>query len=272
MIIKNFLLNFIKKSLIFLLLIVITACSKQNALTNNNNYKDHKLYIIMIGAPSSGKGTHASIISKKYKIPHISVGDIMRDEVKSGSKLGREMGDIMQKGGLVPPQITMELINNRISQKDCRNGYILDGAPRSRYQAEQIKNILSKDPNNVNIILNLDVSDNVLKARMIKRAECGKCNAGMIKGSICTNCHGDEVIRSDDNPRTFNKRLTTYHKHSDAVIDYFKNHSNFIIVDIKSHGNVEEVSKKITNSIDYFISYITENNQVMKSSLENIIN
>lgn len=258
--------TFIRKSglkcaAIALTLLTIVACadSQQRPHIEQQSIKKHPLHIIMIGAPSVGKGTHASIIAQKYDIPHISTGDILRNEVKSKSKLGQEIDKIMQQGGLVPPSITMELLDKRLNQADCRNGYILDGAPRSEYQAEIISKKLKERTNSINVVLNLATSDEELINRVAVRAKCGKCNAGLIQDASCKNCRGDEVVRADDNVETFKQRLRTHHRHSRAVLSYFKHHSDFVIINIDASGQIDDVSKNMLMSIDHFVQYSIKN-------------
>jgi adenylate kinase len=186
--------------------------------------------IIMLGAPGAGKGTQAKKIAEKYQIPHISTGDIFRANIKGGTELGMMAKTFMDQGMLVPDEITIGMLMDRIGQEDCINGYVLDGFPRTIPQAESLTKALAERGEKVDYAINVDVPDENIINRMSGRRACLGCGATYhitfnppVKEGICDTCGQELVLRDDDKPETVKKRLDVYHQQTQPLIDYYKN-------------------------------------------------
>lgn len=186
--------------------------------------------IIMLGAPGAGKGTQAKKIAEKYQIPHISTGDIFRANIKGGTELGMKAKTFMDQGMLVPDEITIGMLMDRIGQEDCINGYVLDGFPRTIPQAESLTKALAERGEKVDYAINVDVPDENIINRMYGRRACLGCGATYhitfnppVKEGICDTCGQELVLRDDDKPETVKKRLDVYHQQTQPLIDYYKN-------------------------------------------------
>ena len=186
--------------------------------------------IIMLGAPGAGKGTQAKKIAEKYQIPHISTGDIFRANIKGGTELGMKAKTFMDQGMLVPDEITIGMLMDRIGQEDCINGYVLDGFPRTIPQAESLTKALAERGEKVDYAINVDVPDENIINRMSGRRACLGCGATYHitfnppeKEGICDTCGQELVLRDDDKPETVKKRLDVYHQQTQPLIDYYKN-------------------------------------------------
>ena len=186
--------------------------------------------IIMLGAPGAGKGTQAKQIAGKYSIPHISTGDIFRANIKNGTDLGKKAKEYMDQGLLVPDELTCDLVMDRIQQDDCKNGFVLDGFPRTIPQAEALDAALTKIGEKMDYAIDVDVPDENIVNRMSGRRACLDCGATYHIVSLppktegkCDHCGSDLVLRDDDKPETVQKRLTVYHDQTQPLIDYYKN-------------------------------------------------
>ena len=186
--------------------------------------------IIMLGAPGAGKGTQAKKIAEKYQIPHISTGDIFRANIKGGTELGMKAKTFMDQGMLVPDEITIGMLMDRIGQEDCINGYVLDGFPRTIPQAESLTKALAERGEKVDYAINVDVPDEHIINRLSGRRACLGCGATYhitfnppVKEGICDTCGQELVLRDDDKPETVKKRLDVYHQQTQPLIDYYKN-------------------------------------------------
>ena len=185
--------------------------------------------IIMLGAPGAGKGTQAKQIADKYSIPHISTGDIFRANLKEGTELGKKAKEYMDQGLLVPDELTCDLVMDRISQEDCKNGFVLDGFPRTIPQAEALDAALSKIGQKMDYAIDVDVPDDNIINRMSGRRACLNCGATYhivsiptkVEG-VCDRCGNQVVLRDDDQPETVKKRLEVYHAQTQPLIDYYK--------------------------------------------------
>lgn len=184
--------------------------------------------IIMLGAPGAGKGTQAQMIAEKYNIPHISTGDIFRANIKNGTELGKKAKEFMDKGQLVPDELTVELLLDRVAKEDCKDGYVLDGFPRTIPQADVLTNELDKLGDHVDYAINVDVPDENIVRRMSGRRACLKCGATYHiehippkQEGICDKCGSELVQRDDDKPETVNNRLSVYHEQTQPLIDYY---------------------------------------------------
>lgn len=202
--------------------------------------------IIMLGAPGAGKGTQAKKVAKKYNIPHISTGDIFRANIKEGTELGKRAKEYMDKGELVPDDITIGMLLDRIHKDDCKDGFVLDGFPRTIPQAKSLSEALSKLNEKIDYAINIDVPDDSIITRMSGRRACLSCGStyhikysAPKKENICDNCGSELVIRDDDKPETVKKRLDVYHKQTQPLIDYYDNEN--ILANVDGTKDMEEV-------------------------------
>ena len=184
--------------------------------------------IVMLGAPGAGKGTQAKMIAAKYEVPHISTGDIFRANIKNGTELGKKAKEYMDQGLLVPDELTVDLVIDRLSQEDCAKGYILDGFPRTIPQAEALDAALSKRGEKMDYAIDVDVPDENIVNRMSGRRACTGCGATYHivhnpskKGDVCEVCGETLILRDDDKPESVQKRLTVYHEQTQPLIDYY---------------------------------------------------
>ena len=184
--------------------------------------------IIMLGAPGAGKGTQAKMIADKYGVPHISTGDIFRANIKNGTELGMEAKKYMDQGLLVPDELTVRILLDRVAQDDCKNGYVLDGFPRTIPQAEVLDSELTKLGDHIDYAINVDVPDENIVKRMSGRRACLTCGATYHiehvppkKEGICNVCGSELVLRDDDKPETVKNRLNVYHEQTQPLIDFY---------------------------------------------------
>lgn len=184
--------------------------------------------IIMLGAPGAGKGTQAKKIAAKYNIPHISTGDIFRANIKNGTELGKKAKTYMDQGLLVPDDLVVDLVVDRVGQDDCERGYVLDGFPRTIPQAEALTKALADMGQKVDYAIDVDVPDENIVRRMSGRRACVGCGATYHvvyaptkKEGICDTCGGELILRDDDKPETVQKRLNVYHEQTQPLIDYY---------------------------------------------------
>ena len=184
--------------------------------------------IIMLGAPGAGKGTQAKQIAAKYNVPHVSTGDIFRANIKEGTALGMEAKSYMDKGQLVPDELTVKILLDRVANDDCKNGYVLDGFPRTIPQAEVLDEAVTKLGETIDYAINVDVPDENIIRRMSGRRACVKCgatyhivNVPPKKEGICDVCGEALIVRDDDKEETVKSRLETYHQQTQPLIDYY---------------------------------------------------
>ena len=206
----------------------------------------------MLGAPGAGKGTQAKMIADKYSIPHISTGDIFRANIKNGTELGMEAKKYMDQGKLVPDELTVRILLDRVAQDDCKNGYVLDGFPRTIPQAEVLDSELTKLGDKIDYAINVDVPDENIVNRMSGRRACVTCGATYHivhippkTPGICDKCGSELILRDDDAPETVLKRLGVYHEQTQPLIDFYENKKVLKTVD----GTVDsaDVFKQITD-------------------------
>ena len=194
--------------------------------------------LILLGAPGAGKGTQAEKIVEKYGIPAISTGNILRAAVKDGTEMGLKAKSFMDAGQLVPDEVVIGIIKDRLKEKDCENGFILDGFPRTIPQAEALTAALEKINEKMDYAIDVDVPDENIVNRMSGRRACLNCGATYhivsiptkVEG-ICDRCGQPVVLRDDDKPETVQKRLTVYHEQTQPLIDYYKKQSILKTVD-----------------------------------------
>ena len=184
--------------------------------------------IIMLGAPGAGKGTQAKKIAAKYDIPHISTGDIFRANIKNGTELGNKAKTYMDQGLLVPDELVVDLVVDRVQQDDCKNGYVLDGFPRTIPQAEALDKALAEFGDKIDYAIDVNVPDENIVNRMSGRRACVDCGATYhivyaptAKEGICDKCGGELILRDDDKPETVLKRLGVYHEQTQPLIEYY---------------------------------------------------
>ncbi len=186
--------------------------------------------IVLLGAPGAGKGTQAKIISEQFNIPHISTGDIFRANIKGNTPLGIKAKEYIDKGELVPDELTVDIVKDRLTNPDCANGFILDGFPRTIPQAEYLDKVLSEMKISLDVALLIDVKDDHIIQRMSGRRVCTKCgatyhtifNPTKVEG-VCDVCNAQVIQRSDDAAETVLNRLETYHKQTQPLINYYMN-------------------------------------------------
>ncbi|MGN0347689.1 MAG: adenylate kinase [Lachnospiraceae bacterium] len=186
--------------------------------------------IVMLGAPGAGKGTQAKMIAEKYSVPHISTGDIFRANIKNGTELGKEAKTYMDKGALVPDELTVRILLDRVAQPDCVNGYVLDGFPRTIPQAEVLDAELTKLNEKIDYAINVEVPDENIIKRMSGRRACVTCGATYHvehippkKEGICDKCGSELILRDDDKEETVKNRLSVYHEQTQPLIDFYNN-------------------------------------------------
>ncbi len=184
--------------------------------------------IIMLGAPGAGKGTQAKMIAEKYSVPHISTGDIFRANIKNGTELGMEAKKYMDQGLLVPDELTVKILLDRVAKDDCANGYVLDGFPRTIPQAKVLDNALTEMGDAIDFAVNVDVPDENIVKRMSGRRACLACGATYHiehvppkAEGICDVCGQELVLRDDDKPETVLNRLNVYHEQTQPLIDFY---------------------------------------------------
>ena len=207
--------------------------------------------LILLGAPGAGKGTQAEIISEKYNIPTISTGNIIRAALKNGTEMGLKAKSYIDAGNLVPDDVVIGIIKERLSENDCENGYILDGFPRTIPQAEALDN-LGFD---IDVALSIEVADEEIVKRMSGRRVCEKCGASYhtefkkpeVEG-VCNICGGNLVIRKDDEPETVLNRLNVYHEQTEPLKDYYKNCGKLITVE--GQDEVEDTTRLVLAALE----------------------
>ncbi len=207
--------------------------------------------IIMLGAPGAGKGTQAKRIAEKYSIPHISTGDIFRANIKNNTELGQKAKTYMDQGLLVPDELVVDLVVDRLSQEDAKNGYVLDGFPRTIPQAEALDTALSKKSESVDYAVDVEVPDGDIIDRMSGRRSCSQCGASYHvtfnppkEEGVCDACGAALILREDDKPETVAKRLSVYHEQTQPLIDYYTGKG--IIKEVDGTMGMDEVFDAIT--------------------------
>lgn len=206
--------------------------------------------IIMLGAPGAGKGTQAKKIAAKYHIPHISTGDIFRANIKNNTELGKKAKTYMDQGLLVPDELVVDLVVDRVNQEDCKEGYVLDGFPRTIPQAEALTEALAKMGQKVDYAIDVNVPDENIVNRMGGRRACVGCGATYHiayaptrKEGVCDTCGSELILRDDDKPETVQKRLNVYHEQTQPLIDYYTNAG--ILKTVDGTVDIEDVFQAI---------------------------
>ena len=206
--------------------------------------------LILLGAPGAGKGTQAELLVKKLSIPAISTGNMLREAIANGTELGKKAKQFMDEGALVPDELILGIIGDRVAQSDCAKGFILDGVPRTLAQAEA----LEAKGIRIDHVVSIEVDDSVIEGRMTGRRVCGKCGASYhvvanppkVEG-VCDSCGSELVIRKDDKPETVRKRLEVYHATTEVLKDFYGKLGRLCIVngDQSIEGANEDILKAI---------------------------
>ena len=212
---------------------------------------DFFMKIILLGAPGAGKGTQAEKICVHYNIPQISTGNIIREAMKNETPAGLKAKEFVNSGALVPDEVVIEMVNDRLKQDDCANGYILDGFPRTVPQAEALDQMGVQ----IDKVLDIEVADDVIMGRMTGRRVCSKCGATYHTefnpakdGVHCDKCGTELTIRKDDGPETVKARLQVYHEQTEPLKDYYQNKGNLVMVE--GVGALDEITAKILKALE----------------------
>lgn len=213
--------------------------------------------LILLGAPGAGKGTQAAILSKKYNIPHISTGDIFRQNINNNTPLGIKAREYIDNGQLVPDEIVIDLVEDRLKNSDCENGFLLDGFPRTLNQANTFDKYLDTSNMALDAVINIDISDQEIIKRMSGRRLCTRCQAvfNTINGSLkegqnqCPNCCQTLIQRDDDKPDVVKERLNVYHTQTEPLIKHYQNKQ--ILINISGLDSVENVAQNIIKKLGF---------------------
>jgi len=211
--------------------------------------------IVMLGAPGAGKGTQAKKIADKWQVPHISTGDIFRANIKNGTELGNKAKSFMDQGLLVPDELVVDLVVDRVKQEDCANGYVLDGFPRTIPQAAALDKALAAIGGKIDFAINVEVPDENIINRMSGRRACVACGATYhlvhiptkVEG-ICDRCGAELILREDDKPETVKKRLDVYHEQTQPLIDYYTKQG--VLEEVDGTKDMEEVFAAIVKVLE----------------------
>ena len=212
------------------------------------------LRAVLLGPPGAGKGTQAVRLVEKYEIPHISSGDFFRKNIKEGTELGKKAQEYMNAGALVPDELVVDLVKDRLQQDDCKNGFLLDGFPRTIFQAEKLDEFLSESNLKMDIVINLKVEKEALIKRLTGRRVCKDCGASYHivnippkKEGVCDICGGELIQRKDDNIETVENRINVYEEQTAPLIGYYKEAGS--LVDFDGEASLDEVFDAIVQAI-----------------------
>ena len=196
------------------------------------------LRTILLGPPGAGKGTQAAKIVEKYGVPHISTGDIFRENIKKGTELGKKAQEYMNRGELVPDDLVIEIATTRLLEDDCRNGFLLDGFPRTVYQAEKLDEFLAARDSKIDKVLDIAVEKEELITRLTGRRVCKSCGASFHvvnippkKEGVCDFCGGELIQRADDNLETVTNRIDVYEAQTMPLVEYYEKAGNLVHID-----------------------------------------
>ena len=196
------------------------------------------LRTILLGPPGAGKGTQAAKIVEKYGVPHISTGDIFRENIKKGTELGKKAQEYMNRGELVPDDLVIEIATTRLLEDDCKNGFLLDGFPRTVYQAEKLDEFLQSHDSKIDNVIDIAVGKDELIERLTGRRVCKSCGASFHvvnippkQEGICDYCGGELIQRADDNLETVTNRIDVYEAQTMPLIDYYEKAGNLVHID-----------------------------------------
>jgi len=207
--------------------------------------------LIILGPPGAGKGTQAQLLAEKYNIPAISTGNIIRNEIREETNLGREAKQYIDKGLLVPDEVVIEIIKNRLSEEDCKNGFILDGFPRTVAQAEALSNMAI----HIDKVLNMEVADEKIIERISGRRECINCGATYhisykkpVTDNVCDICGSPLTRRKDDDPETVKNRLKVYHSQTEPLKEYYRNKN--LLVTVYGKEEISDTTREVLAALE----------------------
>ena len=196
------------------------------------------LRTILLGPPGAGKGTQAAKIIEKYNIPHISTGDIFRENIKKGTELGKKAQEYMNRGELVPDDLVIEIATTRLLEDDCKDGFLLDGFPRTVYQAEKLDEFLAAHGSKIDKVIDIEVGKEELMERLTGRRVCKSCGASYHivnippkKEGVCDVCGGELIQRADDNAETVANRIEVYEAQTMPLVEYYEKAGNIAHID-----------------------------------------
>jgi adenylate kinase len=211
--------------------------------------------VLLMGPPGAGKGTQADLIKDRYPIPHISTGDMFREAVSTGTELGKEAKKYMDSGKLVPDEVTIGIVQERLAQDDCKEGFLLDGFPRTVKQAEALDQVLAKLGKKVEAAINITVPEDILYERMSGRISCRDCKTVYhlkfnppAKAGICDKCGGELIQRSDDQGDTVKRRLEVYAEQTNPLIEYYEKQG--VLYDIDGNRDSQAVFADIAKVME----------------------
>ena len=206
--------------------------------------------IILLGPPGVGKGTYAEILKEKLELPHISTGDILREMAKEETEEGKNIKEIMDKGNLIPDELITEILKKRLKKEDCKNGFILDGYPRTIPQAESLKKIIKMDK-----VIDYAAKDEIILQRLGGRLTCRSCgaifhakNSPPKKNGICDNCGGELYTREDQTDEAIKERLKVYRNQTEPLIEYYQKEE--LLIEIDANAGLDQVDKIVGESLD----------------------
>lgn len=212
------------------------------------------LRTILLGPPGAGKGTQAVKIVEKYSIPHISTGDIFRENIKNETELGNRAKAYMDRGELVPDELVVEIATDRLTKDDCKNGFLLDGFPRTIFQAEKLDEFLTKRGEKIDKVINIDVEKDALVKRITGRRVCKSCGASYHvvnippkKDGVCDLCSGELIQRADDTEETVLNRIDVYNKQTKPLVDYYDKAG--VIINIDGNKDLDDVLADIVKGL-----------------------
>ncbi len=215
----------------------------------------NRIGLILLGPPGSGKGTQAKLLSERYHIAQISTGDILRDAAKQRTELGLKAKKFMNQGKLVPDEVVVGIIEERLKKEDCEKGFILDGFPRNIEQAHALEKILEKNKAQINQTINLAVDEEELLKRLSGRRICRECGEGYhiifdppTNGEICNKCRGELYQREDDQEDTIKARLAVYAEQNAPLVKYYQGKG--LLHNVEGKGSIQQISERIINTIE----------------------
>ena len=215
--------------------------------------------IILIAPPAAGKGTQAKLLSEKYNIPHISTGDLLRDEISKGTELGLKLKETMDKGDLIDDATILNLLKERLSLSDCNDGYILDGYPRNVSQAEEYEKLLNSLGKEIGKVIFFDIEEKLALQRTVSRIICPNCGTSYNllvndlkpkNDGICDRCGSSLKVRSDDTEEVFIKRFETFITKTQALKDFYQEKGNLYIINIDENKSVNDIFNEVLKVLE----------------------
>lgn len=210
--------------------------------------------LVILGAPGAGKGTQAVNLSERLQVPHISTGDIFRSNIKAGTPLGKLAKEYIDKGALVPDEVTIGIVEDRLQQADCKTGFILDGFPRTIPQAEKLDSSLAESGTALDNVVDILVSDEVITKRLSGRRICPECNMSYhvdfsepARQGVCSSCGTKLIQREDDQEETIINRLKTYHNQTEPLIGYYK--AKGILLEVKGQEKIHDTTSEVNKAL-----------------------